>query len=994
MLQASDNGPPMTSPAVGVITDGGPRPALRVPRFVGRDQELAALAQALAQPHAIVLIEGEAGIGKTRLLAEYLATLADEQLRMLVVRCPPFRQPQTLGPVVDALRQATGALAGLALSALAGALRPLFPEWAADLPPAPEPAEDATAARHRVFRALAELLDCLGVTVLAAEDVHWADDATLEFLLFLATRQPRPLSVVVSCRPEDLPDGSLLLRLTSRMPPGAIQSRLTLGPLGVGATAELVSSMLAGESVTAAFATFLHAHTEGVPLAIEESIRLMRDRADLTSGEHGWVRRHLTDIAVPATIRDAVLERASRLDDAAQDVLRAAAVLTDPADEAILAAVTELPPQQLRAGLSAALATGLLCADDRGLVSFRHMLAARAVYEAIADPQRRAMHLRAGQALEAVSPPAVARLARHFGEARETGRWCRYGEQAAELAVASGDDATALVLLSDLITGAGPVGLSCSLRVLDKMTFASLIQPVRHLGRLIRCLREMLAAGKMTGGEEGVVRSHVGMMLFALDEYDESRAELERAIPNLAHDPARAARAMVALGWPVDTTSPSSVHLRWLERAASLAPSLPPVAQVRLLVDRSTALRLLGEAEGWAEAAKLPVEPASAQERQLIALSHLNAGDSAMIWGRYALAESCLARALELADSRRYPRFIEGIEVTKAHLDWFTGAWTGLADRVNVLTGDAEGQPLARQEAALVIGLLQAATGEPAMAEERFRLVLAERLRRGGSPFAMEPAGALGRLLLRDGRVAEALTATSEPAAIMARKAIWVHAAEIIPARVAALAAAAQTDEAARIVTAFGRGLRGRDAPAARAALIVCRAVLAEARHEQERAARLFLRAAQAWQALPRPYDALLAREWHARCLLAMDQQAAGLAVLSEVMLGLSKLGATGDAQRVARTLRENGLRVRRPGAGRPAYRDRLSPRELEVIRLVANGRTNRQIASVLHVSPRTVATHVDSAMRKLKAASRTAMVVSALSAGVIARGEGQAADP
>ena len=104
--------------------------------------------------------------------------------------CPPFRQPCTLGPMTDALRQTAGDIAVMPLSPLAGALRPLIPEWAAVLPPSPEPLEDPGAARYRVYRALAELLVCLRVRLLVTEDVHWADEATLEFLLFLVARQP------------------------------------------------------------------------------------------------------------------------------------------------------------------------------------------------------------------------------------------------------------------------------------------------------------------------------------------------------------------------------------------------------------------------------------------------------------------------------------------------------------------------------------------------------------------------------------------------------------------------------------------------------------------------------------------------------------------------------------------------------------------------------------------------------------------------------------
>ena len=125
-------------------------PALSVPRFVGRDRELAALGDALGQPPAVVLLEGEAGIGKTRLLREFLASPSGRGCRAMVGACPPLREPYTLCAVVDAVREGIGSVSGLRLSGLGGALRPLFPEWAADLPPAPEPLEDATAVRHRL----------------------------------------------------------------------------------------------------------------------------------------------------------------------------------------------------------------------------------------------------------------------------------------------------------------------------------------------------------------------------------------------------------------------------------------------------------------------------------------------------------------------------------------------------------------------------------------------------------------------------------------------------------------------------------------------------------------------------------------------------------------------------------------------------------------------------------------------------------------------------
>lgn len=118
-------------------------PRVSAPTFTGREQELAALARGLSSSSAVVLVEGEAGIGKSRLVREFLTSPAGKTRGSLMACCPPFRQPCTLGPVADALRQAASDLAVLQLSPLAGALRPLFPEWAQMLPPSPEPLRTA-----------------------------------------------------------------------------------------------------------------------------------------------------------------------------------------------------------------------------------------------------------------------------------------------------------------------------------------------------------------------------------------------------------------------------------------------------------------------------------------------------------------------------------------------------------------------------------------------------------------------------------------------------------------------------------------------------------------------------------------------------------------------------------------------------------------------------------------------------------------------------------
>lgn len=193
----------------------------------------------------------------------------------------------------------------------------------------------------------------------------------------------------------------------------------------------------------------------------------------------------------------------------------------------------------------------------------------------------------------------------------------------------------------------------------------------------------------------------------------------------------------------------------------------------------------------------------------------------------------------------------------------------------------------------------------------------------------------------------------------------------------------------------FAQGLEGRDAPVAHAALTWGQAVLAEVVGRRREAVRLYRAAADAYAALPRPYAQALNAENAARCLLeagALDtlgqagaersgaEGAAGdgdgataqaVAELRACTDRFGDLGAVWDAARCRAVLRayQPAKDKRRPG--RPSQADQLSPRELEVAELAASGLTNREIATTLHLSPRTVEQHIARAMRKTGALSR-----------------------
>jgi DNA-binding CsgD family transcriptional regulator len=214
---------------------------------------------------------------------------------------------------------------------------------------------------------------------------------------------------------------------------------------------------------------------------------------------------------------------------------------------------------------------------------------------------------------------------------------------------------------------------------------------------------------------------------------------------------------------------------------------------------------------------------------------------------------------------------------------------------------------------------------------------------------------------------------------------VWWWASDIGPVAVTAMISGGQVERAAELVDRLACGLDGRGGPAPAAGLAMCRAIVAEVNDRPDEAAGLFGAAAGAWRELPRPYDELLALEGEGRCLVAAGAHEQGLARWTKVQQRLLALGAGWDADRVARRLRHHGVDVARTWRRGPrGYGDQLSPRELEVVALVARGLTNRQIGESLYLSPRTVGHHLRAAMRKLNASTRTAVALAATDAGLI----------
>jgi predicted ATPase len=345
--------------------------------LIEREPYLAALREHLEAAAGgdgrLVLVGGEAGVGKTSLVRAF----ADEQAgnaRIAWASCDGLFTPEPLAPLLE----------------LAGQLEV---ELAAD------------AARREVF---VTTLEALGVepTVAIFEDVHWADEATLDLLRFLGRRLDRTNALVVATYRDD----EVGVRHPLRVVLGDIETRRRIALLPL--TEDGVRTLAQGSDLDPGE---LHRQTGGNPFFVTEV---------LAAGGTG----------VPSSVRDAVLARAAGLDDNARRVLDAAALIGTPVDVGLLESVLGEPPR----GVDDCLAAGVLQAADHG-VGFRHELARRAVEEAINPADRVQLHARILAALRESEAGDDARLAHHAEAAGDAAAVLEHARTAAEKAAELGD---------------------------------------------------------------------------------------------------------------------------------------------------------------------------------------------------------------------------------------------------------------------------------------------------------------------------------------------------------------------------------------------------------------------------------------------------------------------------------------------------------------------------------------------------------------------------
>ncbi|KFZ82270.1 LuxR family transcriptional regulator [Amycolatopsis sp. MJM2582] len=927
------------------------------PVFVARDTELAELVRVASRPPSVAVVEGEPGVGRSRLLEELAAHPVLASRVVWSARCGSFSRPCRLAPLVDALleKSAVAAAHAAGFSPVTGVLRRLVPEWSPWLPPFPENS-DAETVRQQEFRAVREVLTGCGPAVLILDDVHCADDDTWEFLRGLAASPAAALSVVVSATAGG----------PRRFPP----LRETAAHLSLAAfTAVQVRTLLDASFGRCApdFAEAAHRRTSGIAVDLTALVQSVGDTAEALSADR------LASATVPPIVRSRVSGLMAAIGPAARDVVRAAAVLGAPAGEPDLGAVAACA--DIEGAVTEAVEAGLLRDLGRGRYVSGSPLIAEAVYALLPGPQRCAMHARAAARLSADAEPFASLIARHARLAGDIAAWTQWTGVAVDNAIEDGRTEEASRLLETALRDADlPRNARESFAV---RLGRELPRSIAHAGT-VRLLREILREWPLSKAARGEIRVHLGQVLInQVGKVEAGRLEIELGAADLGRRQALLARGLVTLALPHIGTVPVEENLRWLDEAEQVSKGEHDAGLLAAIAaNRLSARMQVADPEAWEDIADLPRAPESAEVCRQVARTYINLADAVAWNGHYPVARAYLATARRLIRDDHQPYLDALADGTELRLDLAMGEWASVAEKARAMLTRVDKDSSLAAEPLLVLGWYEYGQHRPTAALRNFDAAFA--LSAGSVP--VQASAYAGRVAVHQaGKDLQAARRLAEfGLETVRRKNNWVWAAELMPFAVRTMLGLGQHVEARELLAEYRQGIDGKDAPVANASALLCRGMLTQARGETLAAGELLLGAAQAYSALPLPYFAAYADELAAGCFSEAGVRERAVASFTTAETTYASLGAAVDALRCRRSLRRCDPEM--PRRGRKGYGEALSPRELEVARLAAQNLTNREIGERLFLSPRTVEIHVGRALRKLGLPSRTVLTADLLS--------------
>jgi DNA-binding CsgD family transcriptional regulator/DNA-binding transcriptional ArsR family regulator len=896
--------------------------------FVGRAAELArvsALLDTVGEGRAGGLfVLGEAGVGKSRLLAEAATLAADRGVRVATTTCLQLTTPLPLDPVLD-LSRSLGQPVGFTVGE---SPRDVF--WAVV-----ERLEQASVA---------------GPLLLCLDDMQWSDAATIDLVHYcLARLRDIPIAWMLAARPE-----RSQTRLAHRLEREGFIEWLSLDPLSVQDTALLAEGTLGVTGLDQDLIQTVYERAGGNPFL---SVQLLRAGA----------RSETVAAVLPATVTDAIDDRAARLSAAARSALAWAAVLPEPFTFGELEAVGGATSGGVLEELEEA---GLLVSSEVGGWRFVHSIIRDAVYDRLSEQERTRRH---GAVADALAGAPVERLAPQLERARRWGDAAPALIQLAEAARNRGEGEDA----AQLSRRAGEYALRAGNRPLQRRAREELVLALLRAGDLDEARREAsaLRSELRTSAEPGerlrfLSRFALGtILLYDSTDLQDAREALEEAQPlideagGVSLAEALAARAMVS-----QQGADSGRALIDAERAAELARvSGDSALEANALVSLGLAVGLTRSLSEGTAILERGLELASAQDLSAeAARARLNLSHLSELGNDAAACEQHARLGLELA----------GVPLT-----------LGLTLRSNLSESLAERGDLDAALAHQLAALRQAERVGP-QGRVRVKLTLAHvQLCRGDLAAArrqLEGVEAFPATI-------EALVATAEWGALLEEEGAVAEARErfqegatgsdqismLCLAGVARTAVAQGDVGAARVALARLNEL-GSSRPGGEWLRDEIRAWIAVGEGCPEDAVSHFHAGAAA---APHAYDS-------ARLGLEAARHARDREQIDAAIQSFQAMGAAPAADRARAIARGLGMRPgrqrRRAGA--------LSAREQEVAQLVAVGQTNAEIAAGLYISPRTVERHVSNILTKLGYRSRVE-IAKEVAAGRLP-GASRAAEP
>jgi DNA-binding CsgD family transcriptional regulator len=985
--------------------------------LIGRSAELQSLASALNDADAgrgrTVFVVGESGIGKTRLVASLADQAGPRGFTVALGRAYPVETGIPYAVFSDAMLPLLRGIEPSVLTLLTrggtSELALLFPAFDSAARPASASRGDPAELKARLLWTFAQFLSRLAARrplLIVLENLQWADSASLEMLHFLTRQVANDRILIIGTHNDPEHRGSQPLRMAEQSLRGlGSAQRIRLAPLTVDAITELFErSFAADASHTRGFAERLHRWTGGNPFFIEESINALVEGGQLKRSNGGWSGWEVDEMRVPATIRDAVLARFADLTSDPRKLADIAAAFGARATHDELAAVSGMPHEALIAAIDELRAADVLTEREVGtdiVYDFSHPLIQETLYAELGLARTRAMHGGIAEALEDLYGSSAMEHAGELAFHYARGDTRRLAAKAVQYLRAAGRDASAKYANQE---AADYLGTALSLAEQDcpdeshdlVMDLARIRQRLGDYTGALTLWKRALDAARASNdaARVAVIERSIGLARYWGGAFNEALVHYDAAIDaaHAADDRGLEARVMVAKASCLQAVGRTADARAEIERALATAEK---VADESLLarVHRALVLSYLwtGPAEKAREHGRRAIELAESSGQRSVAWSaHWALAVLGGLTGKSEDARRHLADAHRIADELRSPLFRVWTSEVEIEYSAGIGEWdhaVSLAERT-IEMARSLGQRTLLPRTLVWLGLLHLGRGDmergKACVDEAWTLANAGDATAIRDVFSLVPAH-IGRAayLLATKHYPEAIGVGEKGLRIADRSknVVWaIH--RLMPVIAEASLWAADLERARELAgrmrrdsTALGQqlGLAWADA---------CDALVELLHGDKARAVSLLRGAAEALEAIPYVPDAARVRRQLAMALTEIGDRDGAMRELRRAHEVFSHLGAKPELDATREQMRELGARP--PTRTTTQGVAGLTGRELEIVRLVAARRSNKEIGAALGISARTASTHLSNIFAKLGVDSRGELADRAREAGLL----------